>query len=418
MKLLANSFWLYVMYASNLLVPVIVFPHLARVLGVENFGLLMSSQSLAMLVVLLMDYGFNWSASRRLAQSDKGLINISKIYWVIQASKLLLACVGSFLLFIFVMFSSKILEFFWLYIMSWMIIFGSLFSPLWFYQGLEKSNVASIVWILGRIFVLIGVILCVNGQDDLYLAAIIYALGPIFTGLILSTYMYVNSVIVFIKPSFSEIIEAVKESWSAFVGVLFTSGLGHLTTVLITIIAGPIHAGYFSAADRLRQMAVSILTPIGQALFVKINAISAENYRTAWNYAYKFFILQMLLGVMVAVLIFSFRVELIFFFFGSDLVPASSVLAIMSIGFIFTTLNHSLGFQGMISFGIGRFLWKILLVGFVINILVILLLTTFFSVLDSEKSGALGMLISEVFVFMLLAFVLMKFQKIFFKVSH
>lgn len=399
------------MYASNLLVPVIIFPYLARVLGVENFGLLMSSQSLAMLVVLLMDYGFNWSASRRLAQSDKSLISVSKIYWVIQASKALLACTGSLLLFIFVVLSPKLSEFLWLYITSWVIIFGSLFSPLWFYQGLEKSNVASIVWILGRIFVLIGIIFCVNSSDDLYLAAFIYALGPIFTGLLLSTYMYVNRVVIFAKPNFPEMVESVKESWSAFVGILFTGGLGHLTTVLITLIAGPIHAGYFSAADRLRQMAVSMLTPLGQALFVKINAISAENYRAAWAYAHKFFMIQMFLGMIIATLIFLFRAELIFFLFGNDLMPASNVLAVMAMGFIFTSLNHSLGFQGMISFGIGSVLWKILLVGFSINVGLVVLLISVFTEFNSEISGALGMLFSEVLVFILLAFFLIKFQK-------
>jgi O-antigen/teichoic acid export membrane protein len=223
--------------------------------------------------------------------------------------------------------------------------------------------------------------------------------------------MYVNRVVIFAKPNFPEMVESVKESWSALVGILFTGGLGHLTTVLITIIAGPIHAGYFSAADRLRQMAVSTLTPLGQALFVKINAISAENYRAAWAYAYNFFMIQMFLGMIIATLIFLFRAELIFFLFGNDLMPASNVLAVMAIGFIFTSLNHSLGFQGMISFGIGSVLWKILLVGFSINVGLVVLLISVFTELNSEISGALGMLFSEVLVFILLAFFLIKFQK-------
>lgn len=411
MGFISNTMWLYLMYASNLVLPLLIFPYLARVLGIENFSLLMTTQSMAMIAVLVTDYGFNWSASQRVAQSSKSKVDLSKIFWVMQASKALLAVISSLFIFLFVFLSDELSLHAYLYFISWTMIFSSLLAPLWFYQGLERTKIVSIAWILGRAFVVFVTIWMVKTPDDLAMAAGVYALGPILTGLIISIYMYLKKDIVFCPISFSGVREVIRESWGAFIGGLFTSGLGHLTTVILSLLVGPIYAGYFAAADRLRQMAVSVIVPLGQAIFIRLNSVSRGNQVLAWAHAQKFFLIQFLIGLVIATAVFLLRFALIDQLYGADMHRSVNVLAVMAVGYLFTASNYALGFQGLISFGMGRVFWKILMIGSIINVLATVVLVRWLSATSYEVSGALGMLIAEIFVFIVQSIFLLKQHK-------
>jgi O-antigen/teichoic acid export membrane protein len=411
MGFLSNTMWLYLMYASNLVLPLIIFPYLARVLGIENFSLLMTTQSMAMIAVLITDYGFNWSASQRVAQSSKSQVDLSKIFWVMQASKALLAVIASFFIFLFIFLSDELRAHSWLYFISWTMIFSSLLAPLWFYQGLERTKIVSMAWILGRVFVVLATIWMVKAPDDLAVAAGVYSLGPILTGLIISIYMYIKKDVIFCPISFSGIREVIRESWGAFVGGLFTSGLGHLTTVILSLLVGPIYAGYFAAADRLRQMAVSVIVPLGQAIFIRLNAVSRGNQVLAWAHAQKFFLIQFLIGLVIASTVFLLRFILIDQLYGPDMHRSVDVLAVMAVGYLFTASNYALGFQGLISFGMGRVFWKTLMIGSIINVMATVILVKSSSAINYEISGAIGMLIAEIFVFIVQSIFLLKHHK-------
>ena len=408
MTLVRNTFWLYLMYASNLILPLFVFPYWAKVLGLENFGLLVSTQSMAMFAVLIMDYGFNWSATQLLAKSDKSLITKSKIFWTVQAGKFILAVVGSILIFSIIYLNQQFKQDSSLYLISWSIIFGSLLSPLWFYQGLEKSAIPSIAWVISRLVIVIATIVMVNEEDDLYLAAAIYAWGPIFSGIIIVAYILINKDIVVCKIKKSEVYQVIHDSWGAFVGNLFTGGVGHLITVVLNMFAGPAYAGYFAAADRLRQMGVSLMVPLGQAAFVRLNTVSFSGVKLAWTLAVRYFIAQSMVGFLLAFLIFIFREDLIFLLYGSGFLLSSDVLGIMAIAFFFTAINHAFGFQGMLTFGLGSLFWKILLLGFVVNIIILVFFIKTPYMVQYELSGAIAMLISEFLICCIFLFVLIK----------
>ncbi len=408
MTLVRNTFWLYLMYASNLILPLFVFPYWAKVLGLENFGLLVSTQSMAMIAVLIMDYGFNWSATQLLAKSDKSLLTKSKIFWTVQAGKLILAVVGSILFFSIIYLNQKFKQDSSLYLISWSIIFGSLLSPLWFYQGLEKSVILSIAWVISRLVIVIATIVMVNEEADLYLAAAIYAWGPIFSGIIIVAYILINKDIAVCKIEKSEVYQVIHDSWGAFVGNLFTSGVGHLITVVLNMFAGPAYAGFFAAADRLRQMAVSLMVPMAQATFVRLNTVSFSGVKPVWILAVRYFIAQSMVGFLLAFLIFIFREDLIFLLYGSSFLLSSDVLGIMAIAFFFTATNHAFGFQGMLTFGLGSLFWKILLLGFVVNVMTLVFFVKTHYMVQYELSGAIAMLFAEFLICCFFTFVLIK----------
>ena len=66
-RLLGNFFSLSVLQVFTYILPLITFPYLVKVLGVDKFGLVMFAQAFLMFFNILTDYGFDLSATREVS---------------------------------------------------------------------------------------------------------------------------------------------------------------------------------------------------------------------------------------------------------------------------------------------------------------------------------------------------------------
>jgi PST family polysaccharide transporter len=65
--ILNNFFSLTLLKVLTYILPLITFPYLIRVLGVEKFGLIMFAQATMYYFEIVVDFGFNLSATREVA---------------------------------------------------------------------------------------------------------------------------------------------------------------------------------------------------------------------------------------------------------------------------------------------------------------------------------------------------------------
>ena len=80
-KWFGNLFWLYALQGLNYLVPLAVLPYLLRILGVEHYGLIAFAQAFAQYFIILTDYGFNLSATKRIALLRDDRRQVSIVFW-------------------------------------------------------------------------------------------------------------------------------------------------------------------------------------------------------------------------------------------------------------------------------------------------------------------------------------------------
>ena len=68
-----NYIALLFIQGANFILPLIILPYLVRVLGSEKFGLVMIAQSVAIFLTIIVDFGFNISATKEVAslKNDK-----------------------------------------------------------------------------------------------------------------------------------------------------------------------------------------------------------------------------------------------------------------------------------------------------------------------------------------------------------
>ena len=74
-----DSFYLFLLQGTNHIIPLIVIPYLMIVLGAENYGFIGLSTAFSQYFVLIIDFGFNFTATKRIAiakeSNDSELLN-------------------------------------------------------------------------------------------------------------------------------------------------------------------------------------------------------------------------------------------------------------------------------------------------------------------------------------------------------
>ncbi|HAG9008625.1 TPA: oligosaccharide flippase family protein, partial [Escherichia coli] len=85
-----NIFYLSLVQITNYVFPLITLPYLVRVLGVSQFGGVMLAQAVIQYCIIITDYGFNLSATKKITLAN-GKDNINSIYTSTFYARLLLS---------------------------------------------------------------------------------------------------------------------------------------------------------------------------------------------------------------------------------------------------------------------------------------------------------------------------------------
>ncbi|MCT8757400.1 oligosaccharide flippase family protein, partial [Glaesserella parasuis] len=150
-KLIKNAVSLGILQISNYVFPLLIWPLLAKFLGVENFGLAMIVFSILTLAYMFTDFGFNISVTHLVAQYYNDRQRIGVLLGNIFLIKLILSVIVSVATtaYILVELSDKIDLLALIFIN--ITIFSQAFHCIWFFQGIERMGVITKVNIIAKI---------------------------------------------------------------------------------------------------------------------------------------------------------------------------------------------------------------------------------------------------------------------------
>ena len=103
-KELVDTLYLIMLQGINQLLPIIVMPYLMVKLGAEGYGYVGFSLSVVQYLIIIVDFGFNLSATKRIAVVAGDRTALSRVFWNVVAAKLLLMLLTTLALFVLVVF--------------------------------------------------------------------------------------------------------------------------------------------------------------------------------------------------------------------------------------------------------------------------------------------------------------------------
>lgn len=390
---------LYVTQVFTYVVPLLTLPWLTRILEPEGFGKLAFATAICSYCSLLSDYGFNLSATRAVAIHIDDLKKRSEIFWNTLAVKTLLAAGAFCLLGLSSFIVPRLAGERSLLAISYLLVAGSVLTPLWYFQGLERQPTLSRITIVVRACSIPLIYWMVRTKADLLRAAGIAGAVPFLTGLICIVVLFKEGELLPAAVSRATIVETLRDGWHLFVSSSSASLYTTSNTVLLGFIAGNAAVGSYSAAEKLTQVALSGLSPLNQSFFPRISRQIHESPREAFVLIRKLLWIQGIATALLSCGLLLFAPIVINILYGKQFQSAVPVLRWLSPLPFLIGLSNVFGIQTMVPLGMKREFTRILLTAGAFNVVTLSVLAAHFQAIGA----AISVLMAEVFVTLAMA---------------
>lgn len=307
-----NAFALLAMQTINYLVPLVALPYLTRTLGVDQYGALNLGISLAQYGMLFINFGFNLSATKYIAQNRHQPLLISRAFWETIIAKSLLFFVACTVLTFITLNIANFYEIRWIVFILFIQLLSVAIDPLWFFQGIEKLEKVSLIGSAIRLLNIPLLVLFVHNPQDVVIAALIQGGVFLIAAIVNIVLVKKEQIIVFIKLHQLNIIKALKYSLPLFIGSAAISLYNIGTPIILGLVSDYNQVGIYSASFRIQIAAIGVFTVLGQVIYPRVNHLFATDTDAA------FLFIKKLLIYMFPILLIS---SLLFYFIIPALTP-------------------------------------------------------------------------------------------------
>ena len=389
-----NAASLYVIQFANYILPLITIPYLVRVLGPKGYGIVAFSQSLIESLMVIVNYGFLLSATRKISVERDDSISVNRTTFNVLGAKAFLCVIGFIILLLLIAFIPRIREVKILLLTLYGIVIGNVLLPVWLFQGMEKMVIISAINLVTRLLVLIGTFTMIHHPDDDLLYAGLLGIGSISAGIAgaaVAVYMFKLHPII---PSWRDMREYLVEGWTLFLSTasisLYTAG----NALILGLLTNHTVVGYYSAAEKIVKGLSSFLGPISQAAYPKFSKMALESKTLALQWGRRMLLFVIGSGLIVSIVLFWGAPLLVRMALGSGYETSTMVMRILAALPLLISVSTVLATQIMLPFGKDKAFTSIVFGAGCINTVLAILLVPVW-----QGSGmAVAVLISELFV--------------------
>jgi polysaccharide transporter, PST family len=296
-RLVGNFLSLSVLQGTNLLLPLITFPYLVRVLGVEKFGLIAFALATVAYFEILTDYGFDLSATRQISIHRGDNNKVTSIFSAVLSIKALLSIVSFLLLTILVFSFKKFSDFFLIYYFTFGRVLGKSIFPVWFFQGMERMRITTYLNILAKAIFTVAIFVFVKEESDFLLVPVFNSLGFVISGLVALIQIRVGFGIRFQPQSKSELIEQLKDGWHIFLSRIYVNIYTTTNTFLLGVMTNNIIVGYYSIAAKIIEAIDSLFIPANNALYPFMSKLYQDSKERFYNLVNKINVIYLIIAV-------------------------------------------------------------------------------------------------------------------------
>ena len=244
----------------SLFVPILVTPYLSRILGPDGNGVISYIYSYASYFIIFANLGIETYGQRIIAINRNEPNKLKQLLLEVFLLRLFLT------LFAVIVYGAIFLradsaDDFVLFLIFAVNIIAVPLDFTWFFQGLEKFKLISIVNIVSRIVYIVFVFIFVKVKEDINIAAILYMMSMVLPYLLSAPFIFIGisgKLQGKIRP-FSHL----KECFVYFIPTVATQIYTVLDKTMIGLITqSDFENGYYEQADKIVKLAVTVVTSI------------------------------------------------------------------------------------------------------------------------------------------------------------
>ena len=401
-KSIAESFFsLSILNGLNVLLPLLTLPYILRVVGAANYGIYSYVYVIVQYLLILNTYGFDYSATKQIAQNRDNRAEINKIYNTVIACRLLLLLGGVILFAVLSPFLLGTHTKYLMFIMGMGIVLGDTFNPVWLFQGMEKMRYLTIVNFISKIVFTVLIFVLIREKDDFVFIILLNSCGFILSGIISTIIARKQFNIRFVKPKWIDMKNQYKEGLSIFGSTVGINLYRNANIFILNFFVSEATVGIYAAAEKVIKGLQMITVPIAQALFPHLGykfktQPLRQNLSMLWRVT-KIYGSVLILEVIVTYFLASWLVDVIC---GDGFSEAVGIVKIMSFVILFGGLNYVLGMVGLINLNKQKDFFVAVMLSGAISVVFLVATVSFWQI----HAAALSLVLSEVVLFILIMF--------------
>ena len=271
-RIVKNMTALGVLQIANYLIPLLVLPVVSRVLGVTLFGTVGYAQNIVSYLTLLVNFGFEYSATRQIALAGDDKEKKRQLFWAVITAKTGLLVLSFVILALLPLFVERVACDPRLYIYTALTNIGIVFFPTWYLQGEQQMDKMAWANFFTKLLGALLVIAIVREASMYRWYPLLLSVSSIFVGIGAMIYVVRHFEIgkyVCTRDAMKEVLQA---GAPIFINNVFIS---LYTTINMTLLGGfatDEMIGYFSAAQRLIiALNMVVVLPVSTAVYPEMS---------------------------------------------------------------------------------------------------------------------------------------------------
>ena len=343
-KVLVQNFaYLSLLQIAVYVFPLITMPYLARVIGIEGFGKIAFASAVMVWVQTIADWGFNFTATRDVAQNRENSQKVSEIFSNVLWARCVLMLLSFLFLLLLIALFPKFRENTHILLISFLMVPGHILFPDWFFQAMERMKYITILNVISKLLFTIAVFVFIKEKEDYILQPLLTSLGFVISGIVTFYYILVKWKIKLLRPSVNNIWTTVRNSTDVFLNSLMPNLYNSFSTVLLGVFGGEVANGKLDAGAKFVNIAQQFMRVLSRTFFPFLSR-KLDKHKV---YAQ----LNIVLSLCMSVLLFFSAPLIIDWIFTEEFAESVKVLRIMSISIFFLALNNIYGTNYMIIAG-------------------------------------------------------------------
>ena len=398
---LVDSLYLMALQGINKLLPLFVLPYLLAVLGAEGYAYVGFSFALVQFAVLLVDFGFDLSATKHVALVKDDREALTRVFWSVVGAKtlLLLAAVPMVLLPVLLVPSYR--PYLSATLCSLPMVIGSAFTFMWMYQGVGRVRHMVVITTLSKLLLRPLIFFFVCSAADSSLAAFLQTSVFMLTAVVSCAWLWRLRLVG--RPVFSwqDIRRETADSLPLFLSRASTSVYTQLFVVILALFCTREAVGRYTSAEAIMRAACFILyVPLTQAFFPRISALSVSDRSRGLSTFRQLRTLIFWAMLLVAAAVAA-SAPILPSLLGASYEGLTTLLLIMSSAPLFIGLGAVYGQMGLVALG-NMATRRLFRNAYFIVAPVSLLLLLPCALLWHENGAALALVLTEALVFVLM----------------
>ncbi len=340
---------------ANYLIPFLVLPIISRILGASLFGSVSYAQNIVTYLTRLINYGFEYSATRQISIAREDKAKTDAIFWSVIAAKGMLLILSFAILAVLPFCMERVACDPKLYIYTALANIGIVFFPTWYLQGVQQMDKMAWANFFTKLLGAVLVLSLVREASAYRLYPLLMSASSILIGI--GAMIYVIRHFGISRPVLSRqtLREVMQAGAPIFLNNVFVALYTTANMTILGMYAADDVIGYFSGAQRLIQaLNMVVVMPVSMAVFPEISRRFAQSKAQGAKFLKQVLLLAGAAAAIVSLITFLCAPLMIRIMYGAGFAPSIELLKWLSPIPFLVMIATLLTVQGLYGMGLQR----------------------------------------------------------------